>query len=141
MTLNRFNLAASGAVLPKKHEIERVAVAFGVQRTSIAVLAGYGSGVEAEMSDGDIHEAFLEPVTEKDPEIGIWIWEGVPVSIWSSNGDGFGSSEFDGFDFSRGTWRPATPEELLDLVRGVSPWGSVLEDEAAMNEESYWGTA
>lgn len=107
-------------------EVEKMFVAFG--QCSIAILFVKGIAVEAEM-DGDCNafvEMLMESIGEKDPDQGLWVWEGVPLARHNESLE-YGR-EYDGLEFSGGKWREPTLTELACLTMKKNPW-KVLEDE------------
>lgn len=107
--------------------IERIAVAFGAKGRGV-VLAWVGEALDLEDEQGGEDEFYsdISDLFDGDRE-GIWVWEGWPKAQcyrdYESSYD-----EFDGWSFSKGSWREPTNEELACFRLGDNPWTEKCPD-------------
>jgi hypothetical protein len=107
------DLAVSGNVKGKK-KVERAVVLIGPVDTRI--IYGVGGWIESDLDAGlSTDEAGPVGSAPKDQGRGLWIWEGIPRAIRSG---GFEVDEGFEPDYSGGTWRRPTTEEIAKIVAG-----------------------
>lgn len=110
---SKTNFFPHNEVLAEEEKIERALIMCGDHGN--VLISGRGGWIESDVESGLTNDE-AGPVAQAPDEKGLWIYEGIPTAVpvgsWEDPSESYEP------DYSGGTWRRPTEEELKKIAVG-----------------------